>query len=233
MTLLDLRVFNESGNAKFSELVASKHPDTPSRAKRLSLDDSLTTAFVSSNDLLLPTTKLELGQMLWPHIRPDTLHEDKAADPSFWNWLAARLMSETLETSKSSVGDQKRWVYTAGSRNAYRHLMSSAYLIYSSHSDDPFAAMAILCSPLGVFGEVTEQILASRSIAGSVGTELATSLYYDPETKKNKAGSGGKDAGSPRRLAAFLNQIKLTVDYKSMTVSELLDLLPEEFERFR
>jgi hypothetical protein len=93
--------------------------------------------------------------------------------------------------------------------------------------------MAILCSPLGVFGEVTEQILASRSIAGSVGTELATSLYYDPETKKNKTGSGSKDDGSPRRLAAFLNQIKLTVDYKSMTVPELLDLLPEEFERFK
>lgn len=231
--LRDFRIFNDSGSAKFSALIDSNDPNTPALAKRLSLDSSLTRTFVDSAGERIPTTKLELAELLWRTIGPDTSHEDKANDPAFWNWLTARLMSEVLDPSTTSFGKKTRWVYTEGSRNAYRHLMSSAYQTYQNHSANPSAAMAILCSKPGVFGEIAEQILATRSIAGSVGTELATELYFDPSAGQNKTGSGGKDAGSPRRLVAFLNQIKLTVDYKSMTVTELLTLLPSEFDRFK
>jgi hypothetical protein len=231
--ITDLRVFTPEGNEEFSKLFELDKGAIPSAAAKLASDIELTETFVSMLETPIPVRRLDLATSLWPYLGPGGAHEIKSSSPLFWNWLAARLMSEAISASGGKVGAKSRWYYTEGSRSAYRHLLSSAFGTYQAHHKDPDSAMSILCQPIGVPGEVVEQILATRSIAGSIGAQLATALYFNSSTGLNKLGSGGAGPGSPRRLAAFLNQIRLTVDHKSMSVPQILDLLPREFDKFK
>jgi hypothetical protein len=227
-----LRSFNSTGAAAYLSLFnESTTSDIPARAYELSIDPGLTTVIVSDLNLEIPRTRLELARSLDPHIGDESENEQEARNPDFWNWLAAHLMKSVIEDS-DKVGDRKRWLYTHGSSSEYRHIFASAHQTFSSHKDNLDSVMGLLCQDLGTFGEVLEQVLATRALAGSVGAQLASAIYYDPVSARNKPGSGGSGPGSPRRLVAFLNQIRLTVDIKSMSVKELVDLLPPEFDKF-
>ncbi len=60
----------------------------------------------------------------------------------------------------------------------------------------------------------------------------ATRLYYNRELGRNRSGLGGKTAGSPRRFLDILSQLELNWDLHSLTIDELLGLLPSEFDHF-
>lgn len=130
----------------------------------------------------------------------------------------------------------KRYRYVPESQNwrrYYRHLLLGPYLVYRAHLDHPERAMAVLCKPPHVFTDVDEQILAyQESVTNKAIMELATKLYYNPDTKNLKRGAQSKGLGSPRRLATVLDQFSLTWDLYSATTDELLNLLPNEFAKF-
>jgi hypothetical protein len=62
---------------------------------------------------------------------------------------------------------------------------------------------------------------------------MATKLYLDESTGERKKGAGGKGLGSPRRLAAVLDQFDVTWDLYAMSVKEFWTVLPKEFDKFR
>lgn len=228
----ELRIFNSAGAAEYRSLFNSPNTyEIPARAHALSVNPGLTTIVVSDLELELPQTRLDLARTLDSYIGDQGDYEKESRNPDFWNWLAAHLMKSVIEGG-DKVGDRKRWLYTQGSSSEYRHIFASAHQTFSSHRENLDSVMGLLCQELGTFGEVLEQILATRALAGSVGAQLASAIYFDPILGKNKAGAGGKGPGSARRLVAFLNQIRLTVDIKSMSVNELINLLPPEFDHF-
>ena len=49
---------------------------------------------------------------------------------------------------------------------------------------------------------------------------------------KLKKNSSSHESGGPRRLSYYLSQIDLTIDYPTMDVDLLIDLLPDEFNVF-
>jgi hypothetical protein len=153
-----------------------------------------------------------------------------------WNWLAAACMPHLLGTppDPSAIKATERWVLNQASFKYYRHLLAGAYFAFEPHSADPSKAMAILCQDILIPGEIVAQIQGTDDLAYSVGAEVATLLYFDDKKGKIKVGAGGKAGGSARRLATdFLNQIRLTVDFKGMEAREILELLPPEFDRFK
>jgi hypothetical protein len=119
-------------------------------------------------------------------------------------------------------------------RRYYRHLLLGPYLIYRAHLDDPVRAMALLCKPPHIIGEIEAQIAAYQElVTNRAVVELTTKLYYNPKTKTTKPGSGSKEnPGSPRRLVSVLGQFDLTWDLYAATTDELLSLLPKEFDKF-
>ena len=122
-------------------------------------------------------------------------------------------------------GDYKRY---------YRHLLLGPYLIYRAHLDKPERAIALLCKPPHLVGELEAQIGAYQELVTNPAVvELVTRLYYDPKTGTTKPGAGSKGPGSPRRLVTVLNQLDLTWDLYATTPHELMKLVPEEFMRFR
>lgn len=113
-------------------------------------------------------------------------------------------------------------------------MLLGPYLIYRAHLDKPDRAMALLCRPPHIVAELEAQIAAYQELVTNPSVvELATKLYYDPQTKTTKSGTGGKGPGSPRRLVTVLSQYDLTWDLYSATTDELMNLLPNEFERFK
>jgi hypothetical protein len=227
-----LRAFNEAGSQAYEALFALENKsEIPELARKLADDPSLTHVIYQEINLPVPATRLALARAIESYLGSGSSNEEQSRNPEFWNWLSARLMIEVL-TDPTKVGDKKRWFYTPGPRTEYRHIFASGFLTFSMFRNDVNSVMGLLCQDLGGWSELLEQVLATRALAGSVGLQLASAIYFDPSTGTNKPGHGSKGPGSARRLVAFLNQIRLTVDIKSMTVPELLKLLPPEFNKF-
>ena len=233
----EVRKFNDTGNSMFIELLAESPKDIGVRASLLASRDEYTIHQPEiETSFLIPTTRLQLGANLWPIIGPKGPLSALSADPLLWNWVAAALMIHVVENPavKKLIGAQERWVVNPAARKFYRHLFAGAFFAYKAHSDNPARAMAVLCQPLGQPGEVVAQIMATEELGFSVAAEVATLLFFDPATGKIKKGVSGRGPGSPRRLSAdYLNQLKLTVDFKGMTAQDILSILPPEFDHLK
>jgi len=233
--MIILHKFTSEGNEKFGLLLQNADKDQiPALALKLSKDKKLTEALPGNLGIGIPSHRIDVGTQLTPHFVNTPSLSSEMVNPLFWNWLSAALMGE-LVSGPSKVGDAARWFLSPSSPGLmYRHILQSSYWTYKAHEGNIAGAMSVLNQPLDTPGEAVEQVLASKSIWSSVGAELATRLYFDEALKLNKAGHAGTSAGGTiRRLTEYLNQIKLTVDFKSMTTDELAAFLPSEFDRFR
>lgn len=237
MMIPEIRRFNDKGNSMFIELLTDRPSDVAARAKVLAFDDQYTIHQPElSTSFLVPSTRLQLGTNLWPHLGPKGPLAALSTDPLLWNWIAAALMLQIVgnPADVKLIGAQERWIVNPAARKFYRHLFAGAFFAYKAHSDNPARAMSVLCQQIGQPGEVVAQIMATEELGFSVAAEVATLLFFDPSTGKIKKGVSGSGAGSPRRLAAdYLNQLKLTVDFKGMTAKEILEILPPEFEHLK
>jgi hypothetical protein len=61
----------------------------------------------------------------------------------------------------------------------------------------------------------------------------ATRLYYDPSKGRLKRSGSKGTPGTIRRFAEVLVQLDVVWDLYSMSVDELIEMLPAEFDRFR
>lgn len=180
-------------------------------------------------------TRMEVAKHVFALLRrdPETLRIDKG----FWCWLSLFWFNNLCpQTSGSrSLGDRYRWIAELdNTRRAYRHLLAGPYQIYRAHRDDPERARALLCGPVHQQGELLAQIASRPSLVTSKAVvAVATLLYYNRETDRLCRGCGGKGPGSARRFADILSQLDLTWDLHSLTVKQLLELLPDEFDSFR
>ncbi|MCA9243666.1 MAG: hypothetical protein KDA32_06935 [Phycisphaerales bacterium] len=163
--------------------------------------------------------------------------EDYERDRGVWAWLSLLWFDQLCPTDKHgrrNPGDIARWVpVTSNSRRYYRHLLFGPYLVYSAHCDQPSAAVALLATPPDAPGDIVEQIVSRQDLVSSpTVVETITSLYYTPNGTRRR-GAAGQGAGSVRRLADVLLQFDRTFDIRSLQSSEILNLLPSEFSRFR
>lgn len=159
------------------------------------------------------------------------------SDIGVWGWMTLFYFDELCPVrTNGERRPRERAAYVPEPDNFqryYRHLLLGPYLIYRANLDNPKRAMAFLCKPLPIIDDIVAQLAADQEIISNKSiVELATHLYFDASTGAAKSGAGGKGMGSPRRLAAFMNQLKLTWDLYSISFDELLSVLPKEFSKF-
>lgn len=162
---------------------------------------------------------------------------DVEHDIPFWVALTAfyfDVLCPIDKTGERKILKRARYIpETQNWQRYYRHLLLGPYLIYRTHLDSPEIAMALLCKAPHIFTDVDEQILAHQElVTNKAVVELTTKLYYNPKTKNLKYGAQSKGPGSPRRLATVLDQFSLTWDLYAATTDEILNLLPNEFDKF-
>ncbi len=131
-----------------------------------------------------------------------------------------------------NVLENARWILELDWNRYYRHLLAGPWWILSAHRDDPDRARSLLSTALVRPGELVAQLAANQALVGNPGVVgAATKLYVG--SGGLKTGHGGKGGGSARRLVQVLGQLDLIWDLQSMTESQVLSLLPSEFDRFK
>lgn len=230
----ELRVLNSKGIEAFRQGIRSNRADLRSYAKSISESPEYSSLVATlDNSLTAPSTRIEVGETLFPLIGPDGQYSYLADDPMFWAWISAAWMEDVLQPAEP-VRSEERWIPDFTSRKYYRHLLQGPFVLYRAHAQDPSKIMVLLYQPISKPGEVVAQIHASNDLAFSSAAELANLLYFDQSTGAIKRGAGGNGEGSPRRLAtSFLNQFKVNLDLAGMTAQALFEILPSEYDRFK
>ena len=236
LKLNHIGVFNNNGLSQFEELLKQPLDIVKREISNITSNKDFYSPIKCDVEIKAFDTRLQLAECLFSLFELNTNLAKYRTDKGFWSWLAAAWLPVLFENSSKSakLGEQARWILDKQKAKYYRHLLAGPYFIYNHHYPNPERALSILGGSIVIPGELVGQIAATSDIAFSVGAEVATILYIDPLTGKPKKGASGLGAGSARRLsAAYLNQIDLTVDYRGMSASEILKILPEEFSRFK
>lgn len=169
----------------------------------------------------------------------DSALSDIERDRGLWAWLSLFYFDELCPTNtkgERKPGQIARWIPETGvSWRYYRHLLAGPYRIYMAHSDSPGRALLVLCGPLHQPGDIVEQIASRQEIVTNGGImEAVSNLYYDTSSSKPKRGAATKEGkGTVRRFTDILNQFDVTWDLYSLEAQDVLQLLPDEFSRFR
>jgi len=163
-------------------------------------------------------------------------------DSGLWDWLAAFYFNQIVsfdDDGLPNVGAVERYVsttYRLNNQRYYRHQIAGAWVLYKIHEDNPKLVEFLLCSKPYVHDDMVEQ-LASRveTIVNPGLLSAVRHLYWDEKKRGHKSGSKGRSSkgGQVRRIPAVFDQFKLTWDFDSMTVDEIMQLLPAEFDRFK
>jgi hypothetical protein len=154
-------------------------------------------------------------------------------DPGFWSWFALLWFDQLCpkKNGKRTIDDVPNYVLSGDFGRRQRHVVLTTYQLVQLYGEN---VKFMLAKPPNVRGELTEQLMGTQGTLFSKGVMLlASQLYTDLGTGQFKRGAAGKGAGSARRYATLLNQLRLTYDIFCTTKEELEELLPKEFDRFR
>ena len=236
-----VRRLNDAGLRRFEQFLDSLTTNRPESCAKFVLEDA---GLTESLDAVIDVEPREffcrfdiaaylftkLGDAGLPNIERDV---------GLWSWLALFYFESLCRPGpdgRRKPGERARWIPAVReARRYYRHLLAGPFLIYRAHRDDPTRAMVLLFHRPHEVGHFMYQ-LASRKeiIINSAVVETATKLYYDAKTKRAKRGSQSQHVpGSVFRFAAILNQFDLTWDLQRVTSSQLVTMLPSEFDQFR
>lgn len=179
-------------------------------------------------------SRLEVAEYLSRLLRLDT--SALRMDAGFWSWMALFWFESLCPTVRDrwNPGNRYHWLADLDDPGkACRHVLAGPFQIYRAHRDDPRRAMSLLCGSPTQPGPLV-QLIASRPslVTCNAVVGVATRLYYDAANGRNRPGLNTKSPGSPRRLADVLSQLDLTWDLHSLSVEQLLTLLPTEFDKF-
>ena len=179
-------------------------------------------------------SRLEVAEHLHRLLRMDS--STLRTDAGFWCWLSLYWFERLCPVVKDrwSPGDRFRWLADLEDpRKTCRHILVGPFQIYRAHRDDPRRAMSLLCGTPSKPGLLVPLIASRPSLVTcNAVVGVATRLYYDAANARNRPGLNSKSPGSPWRFADVLSQLDLTWDLHSLSIDELLRLLPPEFDRF-
>lgn len=123
-----------------------------------------------------------------------------------------------------------------GASQGHRHRLMAAYEIYARHGE---RAWCMLDQPLSSMEHFAERLLGAPLLFNAPGiVDLAHLLYADRRAGGYKQGFQGtgkeqRPPGGLVRLIDVLNQLSMTYDVYGMAASQLLPLLPPEFDGWK
>jgi hypothetical protein len=237
-----VRALREIGIQRFRDYLAAlrDEPATPF-PEHLITDESCSLdvrPVAEINPKRVFADKMDFGRYLVESLAPLSDYPRLASDVGLWSWLALCYF-EALCPSDGNGRDVKaehRYILSQEPRNHYRHLVRTPWNMYSLHGHN---AAALLSGSPDTHGEASEQILGREFLRTNKGLFEAIDRLYvrrsgDSESWQLKKGARSKDApGTMRRLGKVVRQFDLTFDLYGMNGSQIFELLPDEFRRFK
>jgi hypothetical protein len=236
MPNINVRSFTPSGSAAFKSLILAKPHNIVSEIKKLVTDNAITTETGAVLELRTPKNRFDMAKILWEIFGTEGLLYPRRRDFDLWNWISAAYFEILINSDirldvKRKIGGADRWILSGDVLRDHRHLVSGPYFAYEANSSDPKKAMCQLATPVTQPGELVERISGKRNLASGPVCHLATLLYYDSEKKSLRTGLT-TPPGNPKKFSYYFTQIDRTIDYEGMKVTELVDLLPQNFSKW-
>lgn len=156
-------------------------------------------------------------------------------DSGLWSWLAAYYFDSlcAIKNRKQVPLADDHYIPAQHAWRYYRHLLLGPVSRYLMHGEK---ARLFQEKPAHVHGDLTEAFFGRQEFAQNRGLVSALDmLYWDAEKGGPKKGSrpSKHKPGTLRRFITVTQQLDLTYDLQSMTGEQILELLPDEFDRFR
>lgn len=234
---MKVRRLNENGILKFEEFIENLRNKRWSNTPHYLLTDESTSVAISDSieveDLDFPT-RYDLGVYLDGKFSGFEMQK-YLGDKGFWSWLALFWFDQLCPAkSDGSRKAQMPYNYILSTKWLHRprHAVFTTWQLVSQFGE---ACRFLLSKKLETRGEIIEQMMARRYFISCDGViRLASKLYLDESTKTFKKGSAGRNSrGCVNRYVGWLQQIELNYDLLSISVSDLEEMLPSEFDRFR
>ena len=157
-----------------------------------------------------------------------------AGDIRLWSWLTFALIDclFPLVEGQRKTKELHRWYPAAPNdwQKAQRHLVRMPTLLYYSFGDD---AEHLICGKPSVGPEIREQLTAQQDMFSKNFMQASRMLYFDEKKSAVKYGASSKQAGTARRLRDVRKQLDVTWDMTDLSPQRILELLPQEFDRFK
>lgn len=241
-----MRKFTDEGTENFKTLVLEIanlrineiSPEIVLKLEALVNDDRITIGLRGKLENLTNYTKrFELAEYFFNLFKENSDLYLCRTESGFWNWISARYLLDLLQSLESAsintrIGGVERWVLTRNTLRYHRHLVSGPFFAYEANFPNPRNAMCQLATNVLDPGELVERISGKRDLASGNVCLLATLLYYDNIKNSLRAGHTSP-FGNPKAFSRFFSQLDRTVDYESLSVKDLLELLPENFHKWK
>jgi hypothetical protein len=237
MSRIRVRIFNDNGTEAFRNLILAKPQNITQEIQKLIKDSSLSQETGGEIEIKKPRNRFELAKNLWELLGPDGILYPRRRDLGLWNWISAAYF-ETLMDADSrldinkKIGGADRWILSGDVLRDHRHLVSGPFFAYESNSEFPQNAMCQLATPVTQPGELVERISGKRNLASGPVCHLATLMYYDSAKDALRSGLT-TPPGNPKKFSYYFAQLDRTIDYESMRVSDLIELLPANFDKWK
>ena len=235
---MKVRQLNNQGLASFETFLASLSTPSPHPVPRnLLTDESTSTPFVFDIEVEDRRFLNRFDAASYFDEKFGDLETEIRLNVGLWGWLSLYYFEQICPKKDGSYspGEKARWIpATTDPFRYYRHLLAGSYQIFHANRDSPKRAMIFLHGPVETVGHFYYQLVSRMEFVTNKSiVELATALYYDAETKRQKRGAQTRGKpGTVFRFATFLNQLDRTWDLYSMDTDELKAMLPSEFDRF-
>jgi len=154
-------------------------------------------------------------------------------DTGLWAWLSLLYWDHVCPVNNDGSrrpGRDYRHIPEFGYRHRHRHLMFGPFQIYRRHGE---LSALLLTGPLFSENRLYHEIASRQDFIANKGVlEAAMALYFDPKRGRPKPGAQAshRHPGSVRRFVRVLQQLDVTYDIYGLAGTQILELLPEEFD---
>lgn len=236
--MTNLRRFNEQGIAQFTAFLDSLRSATPCAYPTPLLMDPACTEEIHppiTIEMRDFGTRYEAAEYLFTVFKDSPLTGIER-DQGLWAWLSFFYFDCIcpVVNGKRLLRQRERYFPDLSNyRRYYKHSLAGSYLIYSAHQDNPRRVLSFLCVPLHILTDIIEHLAGRLELITNKSLiQTATTLYYNEEDGRLRRGARGKGLGSPKRLAAIMEQFDVTWDLYSLEARDVIGMLPSEFSRF-
>ena len=165
--------------------------------------------------------------------------DELEAGVGLWSWLSLFYFDQVCppgQRGRRRPGSDYRHILKPDYRRGHRHLLAGAYLVHSVFGLGEALSELLLCTRPYRENQFCRELAGRQSFITNRGVMAAAhQLYYHPHTRRPKRGVQARKGapGTLRRFIHVIQQLDLNYDLYSMTGSEILGLLPAEFDAWK
>jgi hypothetical protein len=239
---MKIRALTDSGRAAYRQWLDARKPGELPPPELLDAAEWTRPAVdVEVNLEAVFETRLEFGRYITKVLESQNARTllNQASD-GMWDWITIAYFSQFGRKMSRS------WHYTVTRRGhsgslAYRHLARTAFEMYWRHGE---ASRVMLRVDMATWGDLAEQLTSRQNVAYHRGyIKAANALYLTdgklirgaasrvrPRSKRKPGETRGR--GGVARLALAVRRLSRTYDTHVLSMGEMLELLPKEFQHF-